>query len=61
MKNMIPLVVAVVLGLAAVFAVSRALSKNGTRQYGKEIAVLVANGNLKRGRISPLPGSQTCR
>ena len=51
MKNMIPLIVAVVLGLAAVFAVSRALSKNGTRQYGKEVSVLVANGNLKRGSV----------
>jgi len=51
MKNMIPLVVAVVLGLAAVFAVSRALSKNSTGQYGKEVTVLVANGNLKHGNV----------
>lgn len=48
---MIPLVVAVILGLAAVFAVSRALSKNSVKQYGKEVSVLVANGNLKRGHV----------
>lgn len=51
MKNTIPLVVAVILGLLAVFAVSRTLSKNGSSQYGKEIVVLVANGNLKSGAI----------
>ena len=49
MKNMIPLMVAVVLGLAAVFAVSRALTKSGKGQQGKEVTVLVANGNLKQG------------
>ena len=51
MKNTIPLVVAVILGLLAVFAVSRTLSKNGSSQYGKEIVVLVANGNLKSGSV----------
>lgn len=51
MKNTIPLVAAVVLGLLAVFAVSRTLSKNGSSQYGKEITVLVANGNLKSGTV----------
>ena len=51
MKNMVPLIVAVVLGLAAVFAVSRALSKNASGQFGKEVSVLVANGNLKHGNV----------
>ena len=51
MKNMIPLIVAVVLGLAAVFAVSRALTRNVSGQYGKEVTVLVANGNLKHGNV----------
>lgn len=49
MKNAIPLVVAVVLGLLAVFAVSRTLAKNSTGRYGKEVSVLVATGNLKSG------------
>lgn len=51
MKNTVPLVVAVVLGLLAVFAVSRTLSKSETGKHGKEIAVLVANGNLKSGAV----------
>lgn len=51
MKNMIPLIIAVVLGLAAVFAVSKAIAKNSTGQYGKEVSVLVANGNLKHGNV----------
>ncbi len=49
MKNTIPLVVAVVLGLLAVFAVSRTLSKQSGSVHGKEVSVLVANGNLKSG------------
>lgn len=51
MKNTIPLVAAVVLGLLAVFAVSRTLAKHGTNFHGKEITVLVANGNLKSGAV----------
>ena len=58
MKNTIPLIVAVVLGLLAVFAVSRTIAKNGSSQHGKEVSVLVANGNLKSGSvISP----ENCR
>ena len=49
MKNTIPLVVATVLGLLAVFAVSRAMSRTGGNLSGKEVSVLVANGNLKSG------------
>lgn len=51
MKNTIPLVIAVVLGLMAVFAVSRAMSRQSGGQHGKEQIVLVANGNLKSGQI----------
>lgn len=51
MKNLIPLVVAVVLGLVAVFAVSRALAKNGTDRTANQIMVVMANGNLKSGGV----------
>ena len=60
MKNTIPLVAAVVLGLLAVFAVSRTLSKNGSSQYGKEITVLVANGNLKSGTVISAENFNNC-
>ena len=49
MKNTVPLIVATILGLLAVFAVSRAMSKQGSGKHGKPIPVLVANGNLKSG------------
>ena len=51
MKNTVPLVIAVVLGLLAVFTVSRTLAKNGSGQLGKPIQVLVANGNLRGGTV----------
>lgn len=51
MKNTIPLIVAVVLGLMAVFAVSRTLSRQSSGVHGKEVSVLVANGNLKSGGV----------
>lgn len=51
MKNAIPLVIAVILGLAAVFAVSRTLAKQSGNAHGKDVAVLVANGNLKSGGV----------
>ena len=54
MKNTIPLVLAVVLGLMAVFSVSRMMAKKTSNQNGQMVAVLVANGNLKSGgTISP--------
>lgn len=49
MKNTIPLILAVLLGLAAVFAVSRLVSRNGAEEVGK-INVLVANKNLSAGQ-----------
>lgn len=51
MKNTIPLVLAVVLGLMAVFSVSRMVSKKTSGQHGQMVSVLVANGNLKAGGI----------
>lgn len=51
MKNTIPLVFAVVLGLLAVFAVSRAMSGQNKNIHGKEVSVLVANGNLRSGDV----------
>ena len=49
MKNTLPLVMATILGLLAVFAVSRAMSQKGGDWRGKEVSVLVANSNLKSG------------
>ena len=48
MKNTIPLVIAVMLGLAAVFAVSRTIARNRGDEIQK-IAVLVVNKNLSAG------------
>ena len=48
MKNTIPLVMAVLLGLAAVFAVSRLVARN-TGEEIEKIPVLVANKNLAEG------------
>ncbi|MBR4617209.1 MAG: hypothetical protein IKO55_16500 [Kiritimatiellae bacterium] len=48
MKNTIPLVIAVMLGLAAVFAVSRTIARNRGDEVQK-ISVLVANKNLSAG------------
>lgn len=48
MKNTIPLVIAVMLGLAAVFAVSRTIARNRGDEIQK-ISVLVANKNLSAG------------
>lgn len=51
MKNILPLVAAVVLGLLAVAAVSRSLARNQSGQGMQEVEVLVANGNLKAGGV----------
>ncbi len=51
MKNAIPLVLAVVLGLMAVFSVSKMLSKKDANQHGQMVSVLVANGNLRSGGV----------
>ena len=51
MKNAIPIIIAVVLGLAAVFAVSRTLARQGNSHVGKTVMVIVANGNLKNGGV----------
>jgi len=51
MKNTIPLVIAVILGLLAVFTVSRTLARSSSGQMGKPVQVLVANGNLKSGTV----------
>ncbi|MGN0833630.1 MAG: SAF domain-containing protein [Kiritimatiellia bacterium] len=51
MKNVIPLIVAVVLGLVAVLAVNRTLAKSDKGHSGNKIVVLVANGNLKSGHV----------
>ena len=48
MKNTIPLIIAVILGLAAVFAVSRTIARNRGDEVQK-IAVLVANKNMSMG------------
>ncbi|MBQ6248349.1 MAG: hypothetical protein IJK04_15870, partial [Kiritimatiellae bacterium] len=48
MKNTIPLVMAVILGLAAVFAVSRTIAKNSTANETR-VSVIVAAGNLRSG------------
>ena len=54
MKNTIPLIIAVLLGLAAVFSVSRMIAKKSAGQHGQMVSVLVANGNLKSGAtVSP--------
>lgn len=47
MKNTIPLIMAVLLGLAAVFAVSRLMARNGGQSV-EMIPVLVANKNLAK-------------
>ena len=49
MKNTIPLILAVLLGLAAVFAVSRLVARNSGEEIGK-ISVIVANKNLSAGQ-----------
>ena len=48
MKNTIPLIIAVMLGLAAVFAVSRTISRNRGDEVQK-VAVIVATKNLSAG------------
>ena len=48
MKNTIPLIMAVILGLAAVFAVSRTVARSSTAGESR-IAVVVAAGNLRSG------------
>lgn len=50
MKNTIPLVIAVVLGLIAVFAVSKQMQRNSSGQHGKGVDVLVVNGPMKSGK-----------
>lgn len=50
MKNTIPLILAVLLGLAAVFAVSRVISKNTTTKE-ETIDVVVAVRDIKPGEI----------
>ena len=51
MKNTLPLIVATILGLLAVFAVSRTMSRQSADKAGKGPEVLVANGNLKAGDV----------
>ena len=48
MKNAIPLIMAVILGLAAVFAVSRTVARNSSSDETR-ITVVVAAGNLRSG------------
>ena len=48
MKNTIPLIMAVILGLAAVFAVSRTVARSSASAESR-IAVVVAAGNLRSG------------
>ena len=50
MKNFIPLVIAVLLGLAAVLAVSRLLKERTKLEEGT-IAVVAAAGDIKRGDV----------
>ena len=47
MKNIIPLVVAVILGLAAVFAVSRTLSKDSAN-IERKVNVVVTSRTLEK-------------
>ncbi|MCL1888089.1 MAG: hypothetical protein FWF96_04380, partial [Kiritimatiellaeota bacterium] len=64
MKNTIPLVIAVILGLAAVFAVSRTMAKKEDRP-NKTVEVLVATSDLKeeqeltegRYKLESIPGA----
>lgn len=51
MKNAIPVVIAVVLGFIAVFAVSRAVSKNTDKDAVNRVNVVIANGHLKSGEV----------
>ncbi|MBQ4481297.1 MAG: hypothetical protein II943_11745 [Victivallales bacterium] len=53
MKNLIPVITAVLLGLATVFAVSKATNKNTVeaKQNGKMIKVLVASETIKKGEM----------
>lgn len=48
MKNTIPLIMAVLLGLAAVFAVNRTIARNGRADEGTE-SVVVATAKLEAG------------
>ncbi|MCL1856298.1 MAG: hypothetical protein FWF84_01450 [Kiritimatiellaeota bacterium] len=48
MKNTIPLIIAVILGLAAVFAVSHTMAQKEDRR-DKKIEVLIAKGDMKAG------------
>ena len=54
MKNIIPLIVAVVLALAAVFLVSRMLVKNDETAKEPMVSVVIATRDLDRGeKITP--------
>ena len=63
MKNVIPLIVAVILGLAAVYVVSHFLIENKSTDQETQVSVVVAARDLEAGE-ELLPGAcsfKTCR
>ena len=56
MKNVIPLIVAVVLALAAVYLVSRVMVQNDTESKEPQVSVVIAARDLERGE-ELTPGS----